>query len=247
MSIKYMNWAWTLPLKPTTKLVLMSLSDTADDDGVCFPSVKYIATRCNISVRHTRREMKKLAEKDLLLAENRRRKDGSQTSNLYRLNLDTPPSDILSPSKKAERHLCPKVVTPVPVHNDRGVTPLTTIEPSIKPTTTTKESTSLKWPTALSQADRSSIEKIVVGVPSDVVQEVLDEISEKLGSIKSPVSYVFTLIKKHKEGTFISASSNSVVSKREIKDATEARYQRQLQASEERALRMFEEHEKSNG
>ena len=242
-----MNWAWTLPLRPTTKLVLMSLSDTADDNGVCFPSVKYIATRCNISVRHTRREMKNLAEKDLLLAENRRRKDGSQTSNLYHLNLDISQSDILSLSKKTEGHPRPKVVTSVPAHDDRDDSPLTTIEPSIKQTTTTTDIPSLKWPPALSQADRSSIEKIVVGIPNDDVQEILDEIAGKLGSIKSPVSYVFTLIKKHKEGTFVSASSNSVVSKREMKDATEARYQRQLQASEERALRMFKEHEKSNG
>ena len=125
-----MNWAWTLPLRPTTKLVLMSLSDTADDNGVCFPSVKYIATRCNISVRHTRREMKNLAEKDLLLAENRRRKDGSQTSNLYHLNLDISQSDILSLSKKTEGHPRPKVVTSVPAHDDRDDSPLTTIEPS---------------------------------------------------------------------------------------------------------------------
>jgi len=81
----------------------------------------------------------------------------------------------------------------------------------------------------------------------DVCQQLLDEISGKLEKISSPVSYFYTLIKKHQSGVFVSASSNSVVSKREIKDATEARYQRQLQASEERALRMFEEHEKSNG
>ena len=105
----------------------------------------------------------------------------------------------------------------------------------------------MKWPAALSQADRSSIEKIVVGVPNDDVQEILDEISEKLGSIKSPVSYIFTLIKKHKEGTFVSANSNSVASKRKSKDINEARYKRWLHESEERALRMFEEHEKSNG
>ena len=242
-----MNWAWTLPLRPTTKLVLMSLSDTADDDGVCFPSVKYIARRCGISTRHTRREMKKLADKNLLIAEKRRRNDGSQTSNLYRLNLDISQSDILSPRKNTEGHPRQPVMTPIPPGRDTHVTPLTTIEPSIKPTTTTPEIVVLNWPAGLSQVDRSSSEKIAVGVPLDVVQKMLDEIAEKLKSIKSPVSYVFTLIKKHKAGTFVSASSNSVVAKRETKDATEARYQRQLKESEKRALRMFKEHEKSNG
>jgi len=247
MSIKCMNWAWSLPLRPTTKLVLMSLSDVANDLGECFPSIKYIATRCCISTRHTRREIKKLVELELLGIETRYRNDGSKTSNLYLLSLPQIGSDNLSPPLSSSNQDSPDKVTPKPAGNDTQTLSLTTIEPSIKPTTTTTETTSLKWPAALSQADRSSIEKIAVGVPKDDVQEILDEISEKLGSIKSPVSYIFTLIKKHKEGTFVSASSNSVVSKREIKEATEARYQRQLQASEERALRMFEEHEKSNG
>lgn len=241
-----MNWAWSLPLRPTTKLVLMSLSDVANDLGECFPSIKYIATRCCISTRHTRREIQKLVELRLMEVETRFRKDGSHTSNLYQLAIPKTRDDNMSPLTIPANTSRPERVTPQPPGDDEQTLPLTTIEPSIKPTTTTTE-TSLKWPAALSQADRSSIEKIVVGVPNDDVQEILDEISEKLESIKSPVSYVFTLIKKHKEGTFVSASSNSVVSKREIKDATEARYQRQLQASEERALRMFEEHEKSNG
>lgn len=112
-------------------------------------------------------------------------------------------------------------------------------------TTTTRDD--LIWPSGISQADQQSMLELAQPLDSDICQQLLDEISGKLGKINSPVSYFYTLIKKHESGAFVSASSNSVVSKREIKDATEARYQRQLQASEERALRMFEEHEKSNG
>ena len=242
-----MNWAWSLPLRPTTKLVLMSLSDVSNDLGECFPSIKYIATRCCISTRHTRREIQKLVELRLMKVETRFRKDGSHTSNLYQLAIPKTRDDNLSPLSTPANTSRPERVTPQPPGDDEQTLPLTTIEPSIKPTTTTTETTSLKWPAALSQADRSSIEKIVVGAPEGAVQEVLDEIAEKLGSIKSPVSYFFTLLKKHKAGTFVSAASNSVVSKRESKDANEARYQRWLHESEERALRLFEEHEKSNG
>lgn len=242
-----MNWAWSLPLRPTTKLVLMSLSDVANDLGECFPSIRYIATRCCISTRHTRREIKKLVELELLEIETRYRKDGSKTSNLYLLSLPQIGSDNLSPPLSSRDQAGPDKMTLEPSGADTQTLSLTTIEPSIKQTTTTTENTALKWPAALSQADRSSIEKIVVGVPNDDVQEVLDEISEKLGSIKSPVSYFFALIKKHKEGTFVSANSNSVSSKRKSKDINEARYKRWLHESEERALRMFEEHEKSNG
>ena len=242
-----MNWAWSLSLRPTSKLVLMSLSDVANDLGECFPSVRYIATRCCISPRHTRREIKKLVELELLKIETRYRNDGSKTSNLYLLSLPQIGSDNLSPPLSSRDQASPDKVTPEPSGADTQTLSLTTIEPSIKQTTTTTENASLKWPSALSQADRSSIEKIIVGIPNDVIQEVLDEISGKLGSIKSPVSYFFTLIKKHKAGTFVSATSNSVVSKRELKGANEARYQRWLHESEQRALRLFQEHEKSNG
>ncbi|MGB5741636.1 MAG: helix-turn-helix domain-containing protein, partial [Sedimenticolaceae bacterium] len=34
-----MNWAWRQTLTPTLKLVLMALADSADDQGVCWPSV----------------------------------------------------------------------------------------------------------------------------------------------------------------------------------------------------------------
>jgi len=176
MSIKCMNWAWSLSLRPTTKLVLMSLSDVANDLGECFPSIRYIANRCCISTRHTRREIKKLVELELLEIETRYRKDGSKTSNLYLLSLPKIGSDNLSPPLLSNDQTSPDKVTPEPSGADTQTLSLTTIEPSIKPTTTTTENTALKWPSALSQADRTSIEKIVVGVPNDDLQEILDEI-----------------------------------------------------------------------
>jgi hypothetical protein len=50
-----MSWAWTLPLAPPPKLVLVALADEADDRGFCLPNKRRIAERCNITERSVRR------------------------------------------------------------------------------------------------------------------------------------------------------------------------------------------------
>ena len=52
MSIKLMNLAWSAHgLSSTRKFVLLSLCDQANDDGLCYPSLKTIAERCALSER----------------------------------------------------------------------------------------------------------------------------------------------------------------------------------------------------
>lgn len=217
-----MNWSWTLPLRPTTKLILMSLSDMANDEGECFPSINYIAKRCCISPRHTRREIHKIISMDLMSTETRKRKDGSQTSNLYTLNIDKAVFDKLSPPKNRTKDTAtsPDRETPQPSGDDEQTLPLTTIEPSIKPTTTTTtELAALKWPPELSSIDRSSIGKIVVGVPYEVAQQLLDELAGQLANIKRPVGYFHALLRKHQQGLFIPSSSTQVKTSRETKES----------------------------
>lgn len=214
-----MNWAWSLPLRPTTKLVLMSLSDVADDLGECFPSIKYIAERCCISTRHTRREIQKLAELRLLEVKKRLRKDGSHASNLYQLAIPKIGDDNLSPPSNPAPKASPRHerVTPPPPGNDVETLPLTTKEPSIKPTTTTAENTDLNWPTDLHSTDRFSIEKIVVGITAEIAQQLLDELAGQLANIKRPVAYFHALLQKHRQGLFIPSSSTQVKTSREAK------------------------------
>ena len=95
MSIAAMNWAWRQKLKPVLKLVLMALADAAGDNGVCWPSVATVAAKCNVSTRTVRRVMQTLSAQDLLVSEQRYRKDGSRSSNRYRLHLAG--GDNLSP------------------------------------------------------------------------------------------------------------------------------------------------------
>ena len=91
-----MNWAWEKKLKPTPKLILMALADASNDFGVCWPSVSTVATKCCVSIRTVRRVMQLLVDRKLLLSEPRYRKDGSCSSNRYRLQLEG--GDRLSPA-----------------------------------------------------------------------------------------------------------------------------------------------------
>lgn len=111
-------------------------------------------------------------------------------------------------------------------------------------TTTTNES--LIWPEGISEIDQLSMLELSLSIDPLVIQKLLDEISGKLENIKSPVSYFYTLLKKYEAGLFVSANANSVVSKRENKERLDARYQRWLVESEQRALKEFAELKKKN-
>jgi len=94
-----MNWAWRQTLTPTLKLVLMALADSADDQGVCWPSVSTLAKKCSVSTRTVRRSLRVLMDSGMLIAEARRRGDGSSTSNRYRLLVAG--GDNMSPPRDA--------------------------------------------------------------------------------------------------------------------------------------------------
>ena len=85
-----MTWAWTVPLPPTPKLVLMALSDEADDRGYCFPSQRRLAEKCSITERSVRRMLALLVELERIGVEQRFKKDGGRTSNGYRILFETP-------------------------------------------------------------------------------------------------------------------------------------------------------------
>jgi hypothetical protein len=89
MSAKTSTWAWAqVVTPPAAKLVLMALADTANDDGTCWPSKRTVAAKTGISERSVRDNIVRLAASGFIRTEQRTRENGSQTSNLYILNLD---------------------------------------------------------------------------------------------------------------------------------------------------------------
>ncbi len=113
MSVKHLNWAWDQQVKnPTTKLILMKLADGADESNRSWYSHKTLAIKCETSISSVRRHLSYLKKLNLIRIEHRIRTEGimkgSQTSNYYYINIDTPVQNEHPP--------CSPVNTP-PVHS----------------------------------------------------------------------------------------------------------------------------------
>ena len=85
MSIEAISWCKDQKCNtPTTKLVLFILSNYADQDHSCFPSLKHIGKICGISERQVRRCINWLGLNGKLIVQHRK-----GTSNRYYLSVDT--------------------------------------------------------------------------------------------------------------------------------------------------------------
>jgi hypothetical protein len=81
MSIKIMTRVWESGVGPASRrLVLLALADSANDEGVCWPSIATLARKAGIG-RTTAEDAVRSLEADGLLVRNRRFND----SNVYRL------------------------------------------------------------------------------------------------------------------------------------------------------------------
>nr|WP_321482600.1 helix-turn-helix domain-containing protein [uncultured Cohaesibacter sp.] len=88
MSVKVSTWAWELQcVKGMTKLVLMALADSADDDGFCWPKLDTIASKASTSRSTVKRAIKELADLNLLSVEHRERENGASATNYYWVNV----------------------------------------------------------------------------------------------------------------------------------------------------------------
>lgn len=87
MSVKLMAKAWELNLSQGEKLVLLTLCDHANDDGICYPSQEYLAQKCSMSPRSLIDQINKLKKYGILTVE-RRQKSGGRLVNVYTIVLD---------------------------------------------------------------------------------------------------------------------------------------------------------------
>lgn len=95
MSIEATNWALghmrREDLPSVTRFVLLILSNRADPEGLCWPSVAYIKRHTGYADSTIRDACKAIAERGLMKIEQQQRVDGGKGANRYLLRLDTPP------------------------------------------------------------------------------------------------------------------------------------------------------------
>jgi hypothetical protein len=91
MSFQAMAWAIKQPLSCQEKMVLLMLSNYADQSGRCFPSMGVLSKECGLSLAQTRKCVSKLEEAKLVRRYKRIRSYG-QTSNTFILAIVDPHS-----------------------------------------------------------------------------------------------------------------------------------------------------------
>ena len=243
MSIEAVRWGLRQDLPPTPKLVLVALGESADDQGVCWPSVPTLARRCSLSVRTVQRILQDLEARGLIRIEPRYRADGSRTSNRYILLLDK--GDPVS-----ERPVVPDGALPPrrPSAGDTPVTPGTTREPSRKsprpqrqacrtvapvagpaPDRGGGQASGLVFPKGLSEAERSSARRQLAGFPEALAQQLLDELAGRMaaGAIQvAPLAYLRGLVRRARQGRFTPELALRVSDQRRRRQQAEAALRR---------------------
>jgi DNA-binding transcriptional ArsR family regulator len=92
LSAKATAWAWEQDPKGTRKLVLLVLADHADDNHDAWPAHSTISARVGVSRSNVQDHLRELEKAALIKKSPRARSNGSQTSNLYELQVEPPPA-----------------------------------------------------------------------------------------------------------------------------------------------------------
>jgi hypothetical protein len=115
MSLTAMIWAFNQDVTPTEKLVLLSIAEHANADGICWPGMAKIAEKTGLVRRTVIRAVEALDAAGIIGVERRRTGAGRQTSNLYRLDLGR--GDTKSPGA-VENHVDASSMSPGAVSSE---------------------------------------------------------------------------------------------------------------------------------
>lgn len=95
MSVQAITWALGVEcVSATEKAVLLVLANYADEAGRCWPSQKTVAKQACTSERTVRRMIRDLEARGILAREQRRRSDGSRSTDVIALALFQQPDNV---------------------------------------------------------------------------------------------------------------------------------------------------------
>lgn len=83
-----MGWAYSTRLPTTTKFVLVTLADLADEQHSCWPGQVWIAGQVGASVRTVRNALDKLESEGYIVRQARPIRTGGRRSDRYVLQVD---------------------------------------------------------------------------------------------------------------------------------------------------------------
>lgn len=225
MSSASTAWAWEKikggHVSGVTALVLLKLSDRADDDGKCWPGHKRTAVDCNINVRSARRAVASLLAAGLLRQEARKGtgKNGADQSNYYFVgvargegNRPSPPDGSKTPPPVGTKPSPDGSKTPQnhkeePTNlNQQPQPPRAQAAPVV--VVTEEDQAQLIWPAGLAEGQLSSIRNDLLGKNWPGVaaaQALLDELAGQLavpGKVRNAAGLLRRLLERQRDGLF---------------------------------------------
>ena len=135
MSIAVMSWIWkNSPTSGSERLILLAIADSANDEGVAWPSMETLAKKANLSRRYVIDILAKLEDEKHLAIE--RRRDGPRNkSNIYTVLMVNKPS---LPSEESITKGSEEALTRVVNHTSPDPSLKHNKEPSVKRARTPK-------------------------------------------------------------------------------------------------------------
>lgn len=214
MSIQLLNKVFDLQLRPAEKLTLTVLADLANDAGICWPSLAYVAPKASVSIRTLQRIINSLEAQGLIKRRPQYRSDGSRRSSeflilpmngggdemsLPAVQSDTPPASVVT------------------IRHDTTDAPLPHIEPILE--NHHNIPALLIYPKSFDQARIKTANSLLAGVSATDAQLLLDETAGRMasGRISSPLSYLRALIKRNALGEFVPELADEICQKRLVK------------------------------
>lgn len=192
MSGEVVGWAMRqVTGSPTSKLVLVKLADNANEEGLCWPSMKKLVDHTELSERAVRKHLMVLEKMGLIFIE-RRNVDGVQLKNRFQLNLQYAVPLHAVPGVHAVQTVHPVQTetapgaTP-PVHDVHAKIDNPQTEPSLNPHShASVGSPEVEWPkvwaafqtwpglspTASERRTRSTWEQLRHQLPADLVARI---------------------------------------------------------------------------
>ncbi len=176
MSIKLMGQVWDdVTVGGSELLVLLSLADHANDDGICWPSIPRLAMRARLSERQTQRVLHKLEE--LGHIEVLTKGDGRGHSTLYRVLIK---DDKMSPIVEERVTSATERVTSSALKGDIAMSPESSVEPSVKPLKKDDEDNArVRGDAAVFKAWAENIPGTMTPILSERLHDLTDECGER--------------------------------------------------------------------
>lgn len=117
MSVKLMSEVFEhSKTQGNARLVLLALADSCNDDACCWPSIRKLAEKANVSKPILKKYLNALIEVGVVTRDERSDASGRQTSNLYTINVEKIGSDIIT------QDVINSVSSPSRVNTFEGVT-----------------------------------------------------------------------------------------------------------------------------